>query len=305
LRQSDVTMLGNMHRRIGDDDPRMPGAGGLERRAWGRLIGADLDIRQDGTVSPASSGHQEGFQAGTDLVALPAADWRAGIYVGQMDSDATVSGLARDGWGRVGTSDLRSQYFGAYATYATPSGFYADAVLQFGRYKYGLHPDGNAPVSAKGDGLQASIELGQSIGLGGGWIIEPQVQLVHQQLDLDDVALGGTQVRNDADNGWLARLGVRVKGQVSTGIGSLQPYARFNIYRASSGQDQVRFSTPAASTVIASATGYTSAEVAGGFTLGLSPGVSVYGELGSLFDIGGDARVKSSVEGSVGLRVRW
>ncbi|HSW18009.1 MAG TPA: autotransporter outer membrane beta-barrel domain-containing protein [Ramlibacter sp.] len=305
LRQSDATMLGNLHRRIGDDDSRMPGAGTGERRAWGRLIGADLDIRQEGTVSPASSGHQEGFQAGTDLIALPAAAWRAGIYVGQMDADARVSGLARDGWGEVGTSDLRSQYFGAYATYAAPSGFYADAVLQYGRHKYGLHPGGNAPVSGKGDGLQASIELGQSVGLGGGWIIEPQFQLVHQQLDLDEVALGGTQVGNDADNGWLARIGVRIKGELSTGIGSLQPYARLNLYRASSGQDQVRFATPAASTTISSATGYSSAEVAGGFTLSLSPGVSVYGELGRLFDIGGDAQVKSSVEGSVGLRVRW
>ena len=220
LREASAAMLGNLHRRMGDDDVRAPGAGGGERRAWGRLIGADLDIRQEGTVSPASSGHLDGFQAGTDLFALPASDWRAGIYVGQMDSDARVSGLARDGWGRVGTSDLRSQYLGAYATYAASSGFYADAVLQFGRHKYGLQPSGNAPVSGKGDGLQVSLEFGQSIGLGGGWSIEPQLQLVHQQLDLNDVVLGGTRVSNDAESGWLARAGVRIKGQLSTGIGA-------------------------------------------------------------------------------------
>ena len=310
LRQSDAAMLSNLHRRIGDDDVRVPGASGDgtgtgERRAWGRLIGADLDVRQDGTVSPASSGHLEGLQVGTDLFAQPAANWRAGIYVGQIDSDSRVSGLARDGWGRVGTADLRSQYLGAYATYATPSGFYADAVLQVARHKYTLNPDGNAPVAGKGDGLQASIEVGQSFGLGGGWFIEPQLQLVHERVDLDDVDLAGTRVRNDADSGWLARAGVRIKGELSTGLGSLQPYARFNVYRASSGQDQVRFSTAAGSATISSAAGYTSAELAGGFTWRVSPTVSVYGELGRVFDIGGDARVKSSIEGSTGLRVRW
>lgn len=310
LRQSDTTMLSNLHRRIGDDDVRVPsasggsGAGG-DRRAWGRLIGADLDLRQEGTVSPASSGHLEGLQVGTDLFALPAANWRAGIYVGQMDSDARVSGLARDGWGRVGTADLRSQYLGAYATYATPSGFYADAVLQVARHKYTLSPDGNASVAGKGDGLQASIEVGQSFGLGGGWFIEPQLQLVHERVDLDDVDLAGTRVRNDADSGWLARAGVRIKGELSTGLGSLQPYARVNVYRASSGQDQVLFSTAAGSATVSSAAGYTSAELAGGFTWSLSPTVSVYGELGRVFDLSGDARVKSSIEGSGGLRVRW
>ena len=98
---------------------------------------------------------------------------------------------------------------------------------------------------------------------------------------------------------------MRVKGDIATGAGRLQPYARVNLYRASSGQDRVSFVTPAAGTSIYSATGYTSAEVAGGFTLTVSPVVSLYGEVGHVFDIGGDTRVKSSIEGSAGVRVRW
>ncbi|SFN24619.1 autotransporter outer membrane beta-barrel domain-containing protein [Variovorax sp. OV329] len=305
LRQADLAMLGNLHRRIGDDDARLPGVDFGERRAWARLIGADLDVRQEGTVSQASSGHLQGLQAGTDLFAMPSSNWRAGIYVGQMDGDADVSGLARDGWGAVGKTDLRSRYVGAYATYAAPTGFYADAVLQYGRHDYTLHPDGNSPVTGKGDGVQASIEVGQSFPLGGGWFIEPQLQLIHEQLNLDGVNLAGTQVNSDADSGWIGRAGVRIKGEMSTGIGRLQPYARVNLYRTSSGQDLVRFSTAAASTTVSSATGSTSAELAGGLTLTLNQSISVYGELGRLFDVGGDTRVKSSVEGSAGLRVRW
>lgn len=305
LRQADMAMLGNLHRRIGDDDARVPGVEIGERRAWARLIGADLDVRQEGTVSQASNGHLQGLQAGTDLFAMPASHWRAGIYVGQMDGDADVSGLARDGWGAVGKTDLRSRYVGAYATYSAPTGFYADAVLQYGRHDYTLHPDGNSPVSGKGDGVQASIEVGQSFPLGGGWFIEPQLQLIHEQVNLDPVSLAGTQVNADADSNWIGRAGVRIKGEMSTGIGSLQPYARVNIYRAASGQDRVSFVTAAANTGIYSATSYTSAEVAGGFTLTVSPAISFYGEVGHVFDIGGDTRVKSSLEGSAGLRVRW
>jgi hypothetical protein len=40
-------------------------------------------------------------------------------------------------------------------------------------------------------------------------------------------------------------------------------------------------------------------------TLTLSPAITFYGEVGQLFSAGGDANVKSSVQGSVGVRVNW
>jgi hypothetical protein len=54
-----------------------------------------------------------------------------------------------------------------------------------------------------------------------------------------------------------------------------------------------------------SASGYTSTEVAGGFTLALTPVTTLYGEVGRLFSSGGDAQVKSSVQGSLGVRLAW
>ncbi|MDR6539182.1 hypothetical protein J2739_004978, partial [Variovorax soli] len=48
-----------------------------------------------------------------------------------------------------------------------------------------------------------------------------------------------------------------------------------------------------------------STELAAGFTLGLSESTSLYGEVGKLWASGGDARVKSQLDASVGLRVRW
>ena len=58
-------------------------------------------------------------------------------------------------------------------------------------------------------------------------------------------------------------------------------------------------------TDIAAPTGGTSSELAGGFTLALSQSTSLYGELGKLWASGGDAKVKSSVNGSLGVRVKW
>ena len=163
-----------------------------------------------------------------------------------------------------------------------------------------------AGVEGKGRSLLGSIEVGQAFPLGAsGWSVEPQLQLVHQHMDLDNSVIAGAIVQPEADSGWIVRAGVRVKGTVATGMGTLQPYGRFNVYRSSSGADIARFVNGATRTDIASSTGGTSTELAGGFTLALGNRTSVYGEVGKLWASGGDTRVKSSINASVGVRVKW
>lgn len=153
--------------------------------------------------------------------------------------------------------------------------------------------------------MLASIELGQAFAIGERWQIEPQLQLVHRSLSLDDMRISGAVVHQDSDNDWLARAGVRIRGQVATGAGLLQPYARVNVYRASSGSDVARFVGPAGSADIATPIGHTSWELAAGATLQLGACVDLYGEVGQLHASGGNEDVRSSVQGGVGLRVRW
>ncbi|MEJ8810189.1 autotransporter outer membrane beta-barrel domain-containing protein [Variovorax ureilyticus] len=306
LRQADFAMLGNLHRRVGDEaapSAAVAGSGDAGRQAWARAVYADLDIHQDGVADAASKGHVSGLQAGTDL--FVAGNWRGGIYVGYLDGGADVGGNARGTIGRVGNNDLQSRYVGGYATWMDGSGWYADAVLQGGSHRYTVRPDLNPSASGKADSLTASIETGKAFALTERWTIEPQAQLAWQRSSFDNVLISGASVRQDADSGWIGRLGVRVKGDFATSAGRLQPYGRVNLYRAGSGTDVATFIAPAASTPIASATGYTSAEVAGGATLALSPSTTLYGEVGHVFDVGGDARVKSSVQGSVGVRLSW
>lgn len=317
LRQAGLAMLGNMHQRAGDDDvkaasgkPSEGSIGGNSRRGWGRLLSTNLDIRQRGTVSPESHGRLDGFQAGTDLLSIP--NWRAGVYVGQLDGEMGVSGFVRGVQGqRVGGNSLHNQYLGAYGTYTSDNGLYADAVLQSGRHSYNFVNPSTQSGSAgggKGRSLLASVEVGQSLALGGAgdWKVEPQLQLIHQRLSLDDATLAGsTRVRLRPDSAWLARLGVRVKGEMGVGAGRLQPYARFNVYRASGGNDVASFIASGGRTAIASSTGGASAELAAGATLALTPTFGLYAEIGKLWSAGGNTRVKSSLQGSAGARVLW
>ncbi|MFV0674256.1 autotransporter outer membrane beta-barrel domain-containing protein [Variovorax sp. tm] len=311
FRQANLTMLGSMRQRLGDDGPppgndagpAMPDQG--YRQAWARIISTDRSISQGGTVSPTSKGRLSGFQAGTDLWAD--AHWRAGVYVGELNGDMSVSGFAR---GIVnyaaGTNDLRSQYLGAYATWKNDSGLYVDGVLQAGRHRYTASPTLGFSSTGKGSSLLASIEVGQAFAIAPGWTIEPQLQLVHQRISLDDTGIAAALVQQHSHSGWLARAGVRVKGEIATSAGLLQPYVRFNVYRSGSGTDISRFVGPAAYTDIATRTGGTSTELAAGATLQLTQNASLYAELGKTWASGGAVRTRSNgIEGSVGVKIRW
>jgi outer membrane autotransporter protein len=309
LRQSSLAMLGNMHQRTGDDlgaasstATATPAQG--YRQAWGRIISTDRTISQGGTVSPTSKGRLTGFQAGTDLWADP--NWRVGVYVGQLDGDMRVngfaSGLANLG---VGANDQKSQYLGAYTTWRNDSGLYVDGVLQGGRHRYTASPALNLASGGKGNSVLASVEVGQSFAIAQNWTIEPQVQLVHQRVNLGDTSIPGALVRQDSHNGTLVRAGVRVKGQIATGAGVLQPYVRANVYRGGRGTDVTRFVGPAGFADIATRTGGISTELAAGATLQVTDKVGVYAELGKLWSSSGDARVKSGVNASVGVKLRW
>ncbi|MEP7101230.1 MAG: autotransporter outer membrane beta-barrel domain-containing protein [Burkholderiales bacterium] len=300
LRESNLAMLGNLHNRRGDESGDSAGA---NRHAWARAVYRDLDIRQGGSVDAHSLGHVSGMQAGTDLLAD--GNWRAGLYVGFLDGAADVSGNAHGTIGRVGSSALQSRYVGGYATWAEASGLYADAVLQADHHRYSLQPDDSPQASGQARGFAVSIEVGKSFPLNESWTIEPQAQLIHQQLHVDDVQISGANIQQHAASGTIGRLGVRVKDSLRSAAGLFQPYARVNVYSASAGTDFTDFVASAATARVESASGYRSVELAAGFTLALTPRADLYGELGRSFSAGGDVELKSSVQGSVGLRMHW
>lgn len=297
LRQADLAMLGNLHRRMGDD------TGDAGRRAWARAVYSDLDIRQAGDIAPRSQGRVSGIQAGTDLLADGA--WRAGIFLGLMDGRTDVNGQLGGSQERAGSTGLQSRHLGGYATWNGPDGFYADGVLQFGRHRYSVRPEDDTNSTARARGVTVSLEAGKSQPVAAGWSLEPQAQVIYQASRFDDAQISGATVQQQLQGRWTGRLGLRLKGDVATGAGRLQPYARVNLYRTSGGHDLTRFVGPTWTTDLATGTSASTAELAAGFTLTLSPTASAYGEMGHVAAIGGESRINSSLQGGVGLKLRW
>ncbi|WP_447922042.1 autotransporter outer membrane beta-barrel domain-containing protein [Achromobacter aegrifaciens] len=305
LREANLAMLATLHRRVGDAG--VANGGGAtqgQRQAWARIVSIDREIGQGGAVSPRSEGRLTGFQAGTDLWAD--ARWRAGLYVGQLDGDMKVTGFAR-GIDRyaAGRNELKNQYLGGYATYRNDDGLYVDGVLQGGRHRSTVGPDGFLSSQNKGHSLLASVEVGRSFKMASNWRIEPQLQLVHQRLSLNDSALVGAQVQQDPASSWAARIGVRVTSSIATAAGTVQPYARIDVWHSGSGTDGARFIGPAAATDISTPTGGTRTEAALGGHWQVSPNIGVYGELGQMWAAGGSVRTEGGPNASMGVQVRW
>lgn len=316
VRQGDLAMLSNLHRRVGDDDldlqagQRAPsGWGGQGRRAWGRILGGNTDTQQaSSAVTTDTHLTMGGFQTGVDLYADD--NWAAGLYTGMMHNTASVNGRTSTGVLPAGTAKLESYYLGGYATYSNADRFYTDLVLQYGLHDISMRAadpmaSAGASGSSHGNSITASVEVGQPFALGSSdWTVEPQAQLIYQHSRFGGTDITGSRVEQAPANAVIGRLGLRLKGDYATSIGRLQPYGRVNLWHGFAGHDSTRFVGPAATTTVRTGIGYTSVETAAGFTLKLTPTTSIYGEIGRTFKTGSGAnKLKASVEGSVG--VKW
>lgn len=306
LRQSDMAMLGDLHKRMGDElgSNAAVAANDTGRRVWGRVLHTEPSIRQQGTVSPQSDSNMTGFQAGLDLYTDPR--FKLGFYVGQLEGNMHVRGFASGVQNKyVGFNSVRSRYLGMYGTWQDASGLYADGVLQKTEHRSDLRSLDGASARTKGDGWTASLEVGKTVELGSRWQMEPQAQIIYRSLSLDDTQLRLAQVKNHVDDDWTLRLGVRVKGSFATSAGMLQPYGRLNLYHSSGGTNVATFGAPGGSSDIVAKGSYLSTEIAAGATLHLSKNTSFYGELGAQQAHGGGARVSSGIQASMGVKVRW
>ena len=127
-----------------------------------------------------------------------------------------------------------------------------DVVLQGARHNVDIKPDGTSNSKQKGHGVTASIEVGQPFAIGSSsWKFEPQAQIIHQWLDLNDTDISGnTTVKQDHDNAWLFRLGGRLEGNYQVNKGVLHHYARVNFFYSPNGANHTTFKIKAASTTL-------------------------------------------------------
>ncbi|PXY99007.1 hypothetical protein DKK71_00465 [Snodgrassella alvi] len=299
LHQADSLMLGDMHKRIGATPTPD------ERMSWGRVIANRSDIRQNGTANTRSKGNYSGLQVGSDIWSNNGL--RIGGYLGYLHGNLDVNGFASGINGKVGKNSTKSYFLGAYGNYTRDNGAYMDVVLQGARHNVDIKPDGTSNSKQKGHGVTASIEVGQPFAIGSSsWKFEPQAQIIHQWLDLNDTDISGnTTVKQDHDNAWLFRLGGRVEGNYQVNKGVLHPYARVNFFYSPNGANHTTFKTKAASTTLNAGASHANTEMAIGGSYDITDKVKAYGEIGHTWSNGGDSHVKSPVNGSVGLKVNW
>ena len=316
-RQLGLTTLGTLHERIGDTLTWANAGGdspGIARGDWARLYGQQIDNRYQAFADPRASGWLGGFQGGLDLWRgsfLPGHRDAAGIYLAYGHADVGVNGLVTNPSAtgymltHTGTLNLDAYSAGGYWTHYGPSGWYIDAVVQGTRYT-GTAATQFAQLPTNGFGFISSLEAGYPVPLrlGPRFVLEPQAQIIWQQVTLNQANDGLGPVALGTTSGATGRLGLRGQWTIVSENGQVwQPYARANLWRdwgaeatTTFGVDQVPLLEDA-----------TRLELAGGVTAKLSARLSLFAQAGYQFAVlqGSENTVRNGVKGDFGVRYAW
>jgi outer membrane autotransporter protein len=290
--------------------------GGCRPAMWGRVIGQSIDNRYQAFADPQATGQLLGFQAGFDL-------WRgsliaghtdtAGVYFAYGNANVDVNGLVTNAAAtgfemiRTGTVSLNGYSGGAYWTHYGPSGWYVDAVIQ------GTGYDGSATTQFSnlpihGSGFVTSLEAGYPFPLpwfGPRFVLEPQGQIIWQQVSFQGADNGLGPVDLGATSGATGRLGLRGKWTMVSANGTVwQPYVQANIWRDWGADATTTFGLQPVPLIEQA----TRLEFAGGVTARLGPRFSLFAQGGWQFasdERGPNPYRRDSVKGDIGVRYAW
>ena len=296
-----ISTLGTFHERRGEQ-ALLDDAGWLPA-AWGRVFGQDAEMKWDGTVAPSFDGSVSGLQAGLDLFggeSAPDHHDRVGLFVAHASMDGDVKGQAL-GWNdlQVGEVDVDGTSLGAYWTHVGPNGWYLDGIVMGTWFDGASTSSTGESIDIDGTGVTASAEGGYPSALTPDWTLEPQAQIIWQQLSLDDQADSFSTVSFDSDDAVTGRLGLRLQGEFEAGAGRFQPYLKANLWHQFDSENRIVF----AGTPITTENGGTALGLGGGVTANLSEPIALFATADYTFDVGGEeVRV---LEGNIGLSVKW
>jgi outer membrane autotransporter protein len=334
-----LTTLSTLHERIGDTlaaDPCQAAtvtdtASTMYRKApvaptgcapsawvpsvWARGFGQQVSNHYRAFADPRADGSLAGIQSGFDLWRGAFFPWgrdMAGLFFAYSNASIDVNGLVTNPaatsyvLSKTGTLNLNAWSGGAYWTHYGPGGWYLDVVLQGTDYE-GSASTQFAKLTTNGWGFISSAEAGYPIPilwLGPGFVLEPQAQILWQQVSfnsgndgLGDVALGTT-------SGTTGRIGVRGKWTILGAFGQVwEPYVRLNLWQDWGGQATTTFSGIDAVPLLERAT---LLETAAGLTARLTNRWSLYAQGGYQFALNGtDGGRRDGVKGDLGLRYNW
>ncbi|WP_211467027.1 autotransporter family protein [Collimonas silvisoli] len=242
-RQMNIQQLDNFHGRQGEQS--LLTENGALPAAWGRVWGSSTRQRQSGTVNPEFDGSMTGMQAGHDIYADTSASGQRnhyGLFAGFAHAAGNVSGFAMAMQNRdVGKLSVDAYSLGAYWTQVGPGGWYADTVLMGSSLSADPRSRDGVGATTHGSALIGSIEGGLPIPLGAGASIEPQAQVIWQNLRFNDLHDGVSAVGFNHGNAFLARLGMRLQDRYETAAATWLPYLRLSLLRSSGVHDTSNF----------------------------------------------------------------
>ncbi|MDN7142667.1 autotransporter outer membrane beta-barrel domain-containing protein [Pseudomonas sp. JQ170] len=294
--------LGTFHDRQGEQS--LLSETGAAPAGWGRTYGSDVDKSWSGTVSPSFDGSTKGYQVGHDLYAALTRGGqiqRFGLFMGRSRLHGDVKGFAEGFQDRhSGRVKLDGDHFGTYWTLTAPPGWYVDLVAMGTRFDGDNKSNRGVKMDSRGHALALSAEAGYPIAISERWVVEPQVQVINQQIDLDSQSDGISKVSFDAQDYWTGRLGVRLKGRYRVQDTPIEPYVRANAWRTYGGSDTVTYDDVDR---IKSDHQSSTADLGVGAVATLSSTVSVY--LAADYTANFDSNTLEGVSGNLGLRMSW
>ncbi len=310
--------LGTLHERRGEnqtlawDDCARCGEQAKDQ-TWTRLLGSRLD--SDGKERFNFETKMGGFQIGHDFAVHrndKGGHRLTGGYLAYtrattdfFDRYRAVNGsISPDHYSGKGTTDAVS--LGLSNTYYAANGSYFDLVGQLSWLRNKYQDRDSASVKQNGWGAALSAEVGRPFALGshadnqGGWLIEPQAQLVYQYVGLKDFNDGIRQVSQDKQHSLRGRLGARLAyNGPSRSLRTNTFYAVANVWHdfiqphgVDIGEDNVREKRNA-----------TWGEVGFGAQLPVSRNAYVYGDARYQHNFGSTSR--HGYRGSVGFKYTW
>ncbi|WP_175174563.1 autotransporter outer membrane beta-barrel domain-containing protein [Achromobacter pestifer] len=308
------TFLDSLHERIGEERFQHPSADmGGNARVWGRLIGVTGERNGSnagilGSRGPDFDYKIYGLQSGVDVYRRTNANGsmdHAGIYAAFGRATADVDHL--DGRA-AGQAAMDGVTLGSYWTHIGKEGWYIDAVIQGTRYDVdnGRSPAG-LNLHTRGFGFATSLESGYPVRLNEEWVIEPQAQLVFQNINLNDANDGAAKIRFSDVDSLRGRVGVRLARTVELEPGQGGKRVATTWLRASLVNEFLTNPT----TQFSAQNGYVpfrsdmkgmSVQLNVGADVGVKRNLSVYASAGSEISLKGDGQ---SFNGKVGLKLAF
>lgn len=226
---------------------------------------------------------------------------RAGIFVRQNNLQTSLNGMRRLlGDKQRNAVNLSGESLGVYWSMTHEQGWHLDAVAMGSRIDVNGRGENGQRLDDSGHAMTFSLEGGIPIGLGGGWVIEPQAQLINQRLFPGNRAQEETLQAFDSQPSWSGRVGARLSGRYEVRGMPIEPYVRTNVWYDFSNADEVKLDQV---DKISSSRYSTTVELGLGLVARVTPSVALFVSADYSSDV--DDNDLNGLIGSLGVRMRW